>query len=189
MAWHVRSSRVAEGRVNPHSGKCKRVRYIRSLGIAHRPERGISDGVAAAWVNPSEALSGFPMATKPVVASRLRALRSHRPEITQEVLAEAIGRSTNAVHKWESGKSQPRAEDLAAIAAVYGCSVDYLVGKSDFLSGLAPDQYLVDEDALDAMRRDPDRELRPLVKVPRRVRVIDHAEAQRLIREFRLKDV
>ena len=47
--------------------------------------------------------------------------------LTQEQLAEALGVSVSAVHKWESGKASPELEMLVDIAAFFETSVDALL--------------------------------------------------------------
>ena len=46
---------------------------------------------------------------------------------TQEQLAEALGVSVSAVHKWESGKATPELEMLVDIAEFFETSVDALL--------------------------------------------------------------
>lgn len=48
--------------------------------------------------------------------------------LTQEQLAEALGVTTGAVYKWESGKSYPELELLVETAAFFEISVDALLG-------------------------------------------------------------
>ena len=47
--------------------------------------------------------------------------------LTQEQLAEALGVSVSAVHKWESGKATPELEMLVSIAEFFETSVDALL--------------------------------------------------------------
>ena len=49
---------------------------------------------------------------------------------TQEELAKRLGVERSAVAKWESGKSQPQAAHFVALAEIFGCSVDGLLGRS-----------------------------------------------------------
>lgn len=57
----------------------------------------------------------------------IRALRRERG-LTQERLAEAIGVSSAAVSKWESGASTPEVTMLAQLADYFELSIDRLVG-------------------------------------------------------------
>ncbi|MFR5809521.1 MAG: helix-turn-helix domain-containing protein, partial [Flavonifractor plautii] len=57
---------------------------------------------------------------------RLYQLRRERG-ISQEELANIIGVSRQAVQKWESGASQPNMDNLVAISAYFGVTLDYLL--------------------------------------------------------------
>lgn len=61
---------------------------------------------------------------------------------TQEQLAEALGVTTGAVHKWESGKATPELEMLVDIAEFFETSVDALLnyGWQKLSMGQAADQ-------------------------------------------------
>lgn len=54
------------------------------------------------------------------------ALRQAREDahFTQQYVAEHMGVTQGAVHCWESGRTQPKADKLTALANLYGCSVD-----------------------------------------------------------------
>lgn len=56
-------------------------------------------------------------------------IRSHRKKmgLTQEQLAEALGVTVGAVHKWESGKATPELTMLVQIAQFFESSVDTLL--------------------------------------------------------------
>lgn len=47
--------------------------------------------------------------------------------LSQAAVAEALGVSAASVCQWETGKTQPRAEKLPVIAALYGCTVEDLL--------------------------------------------------------------
>lgn len=49
--------------------------------------------------------------------------------MSQENLAERIGVSRQAIQKWESGASNPDAENLLALSRVLQVSVDALLGN------------------------------------------------------------
>lgn len=63
-------------------------------------------------------------------ATRLRELLEER-EITQPVLAEAIGVSRQSVGQWKNGKTVPDILDLWKIAHFFDVSTDYLIGRSN----------------------------------------------------------
>lgn len=48
---------------------------------------------------------------------------------TQEELAKKLDVERSAVAKWESGKSQPQAARLIALAEIFGCTVDEILGR------------------------------------------------------------
>lgn len=60
--------------------------------------------------------------------NKIREYRKQR-KWTQEELARRLAVERSAVAKWESGKSQPQAARLVALAEVFGCSVDELLGR------------------------------------------------------------
>lgn len=56
---------------------------------------------------------------------RLQRLRTARG-MTKSTLAERVGASDVSIGFWERGKRVPSAENLAALARVFGLSLDYL---------------------------------------------------------------
>ncbi len=56
---------------------------------------------------------------------RLESLRTNRG-LTKWGLAEKIGVSDVSIGYWERGKRVPSAENLAALARVFNCTMDYL---------------------------------------------------------------
>lgn len=66
-------------------------------------------------------------------ATRLRELLEER-EMTQPVLAEAIGVSRQSVGQWKDGKTVPDILDLRKIAHFFGVSTDYLLCQTDVAS-------------------------------------------------------
>lgn len=66
-------------------------------------------------------------------AARLRELLEER-EITQPVLAEAIGVSRQSVGQWKDGKTVPDILDLRKIANFFDVSADYLLCQTDVAS-------------------------------------------------------
>ena len=74
---------------------------------------------------------------------RLNRLRKERG-MSQEELAEIVGVSRQAVQKWESGASQPNMENLVAISAYFGVTLDYLLkGVESAPAGEAPQPQTV----------------------------------------------
>lgn len=74
-------------------------------------------------------------------AERLVALRG---KDSQQAIARIAGCSPATISNWENDVHSPPADALARLAVHWGVSADYLVGLSDFPSGLAPDSWIVD---------------------------------------------
>lgn len=51
--------------------------------------------------------------------------------LSQMQVAEALDVSRQAISKWEVGDAEPSTANLIALAALYGVSLDYLVGNSN----------------------------------------------------------
>lgn len=61
---------------------------------------------------------------------RIRQLREEKG-LSQRALANSIGASFKAVSFWESGKVEPSAKFICALADVFECTCDYLLGRED----------------------------------------------------------
>ena len=66
--------------------------------------------------------------------SNLRAERA-RLDMTAAEVADAIGVHVNMVYRYESGESEPRGSVLVKMAALFGCSPEYLLGLTDERNG------------------------------------------------------
>lgn len=51
--------------------------------------------------------------------------------LSQEALAEKLGVSRDSVKDWESGETTIRSSVLVRMADLFGCSLDYLMARSD----------------------------------------------------------
>lgn len=51
--------------------------------------------------------------------------------LTQEGLAEHLGVARQTVLRWENGKTNPPTSAIYMMAYLFGCSTDYLVGRTD----------------------------------------------------------
>lgn len=78
-------------------------------------------------------------------SNNLKKLRTARG-ITQEELADIVGKSQQAVNLWERGTNEPGIESLNKLADHFGVTVDYLLGRQTeaveeegFLLGLNPE--------------------------------------------------
>lgn len=67
--------------------------------------------------------------------SNLRGERC-RQDLSQEELAERLGVSSASIRLWESGTTRPSASNLLAMSDLFGCSVDYLLGRTDERKGV-----------------------------------------------------
>lgn len=63
---------------------------------------------------------------------RLRRLRERR-RMSRTALSECCGLSKNNIGRYERGEREPTASSLTAIADFFEVSVDYLVGRQDFM--------------------------------------------------------
>jgi transcriptional regulator with XRE-family HTH domain len=64
------------------------------------------------------------------IGSRIRAARSARG-LSQEQLAELIGKTKGAVSQWEQGTTTPRRELIDPLARHLGVTVSWLLGRLD----------------------------------------------------------
>jgi len=64
------------------------------------------------------------------LGERLRVERARRHE-TQEVIAALVKMTASALSAMECGKTIPRSDHLAALAEVYGVTMDYLYGRTE----------------------------------------------------------
>lgn len=69
------------------------------------------------------------MGIKTFAVGDLLAAERKRIGLTQEQLAERIGVGRASIQNWESGKHQPSASDLIALADVFNKTVDSLLGR------------------------------------------------------------
>lgn len=62
------------------------------------------------------------------IAQRLAARRK-QAGLSQEALADKLGVSRQAVSKWERAESLPDTDNLIALAAIYGLTLDELLWR------------------------------------------------------------
>lgn len=60
----------------------------------------------------------------------LKKLREERG-LSQQNLAEKIGISQQSIYKYENKKAEPDISTIIKLADFFGCTVDYLIGKTD----------------------------------------------------------
>ena len=66
-----------------------------------------------------------------IFAERLVELRKEK-HMSQAQLAKLIGVSNSTVAFWELDTCEPTAPNLIKVSEIFGVSVDYLLGRSDF---------------------------------------------------------
>lgn len=138
----------------------------------------VTGGCAASVTTPNPVLSLF--------AERLRLLRG-RLGSNQHDLAQRIGVAQTTVSSWEQAKASPSVPELIALCNLFRVAADYLLGRADTEVGLAPDQWIVDEAKVDELRSTPPNKRKKThyaTKVPRRARVCEFDEVERLRREL-----
>lgn len=108
-------------------------------------------------------------------AARLRYLRT-RHGLNQTQVGKAAGVSQASISEWELGKATAAVPELTALCNLFSVCADFLIGRTDYEQGLAPDSWLVDLDALE--QRTPGEGW--AAKVPRRHRIVDYNELVQL---------
>ncbi len=78
------------------------------------------------------------MENKFMISMRIRELRK-QAKLSQEMMAEKIGVSRQAITKWETGLGVPGIENLVAIADLFKLSLDELMGRDIEHETLAKD--------------------------------------------------
>ena len=63
---------------------------------------------------------------------RLKELRKER-NLSQQELGNLVNMSKMAVSHWESGHSEPSISQLILLSNYFEVTVDYLIGKTDFI--------------------------------------------------------
>lgn len=66
---------------------------------------------------------------------RIKQLREEK-KLSQRALAQKIGVSAKAVNFWESGKVEPSARSICALADEFACTCDFLLGREDDLGNV-----------------------------------------------------
>ena len=103
--------------------------------------------------------------------------------LTQAQVAEKFGVSIRTVSSWETDEKQPRTNRLNELAALYGVTVDYLLGDGPVASGVKSPVY--DEEALELMEEMHKRpELKVLFSTSKRARKEDIEAVDRLLRHM-----
>ena len=67
-----------------------------------------------------------------IFKERLKELRCEK-NITQQELGKLLNASKMAISHWEKGHSEPSITQLIILSNFFEVSVDYLIGKTDFI--------------------------------------------------------
>lgn len=76
---------------------------------------------------------------------RLKELRRAN-NLTQSQLAEKIGCNQTAIGKYERGDLQPSIEMLCKLSDIFGCSIDYLLGRENEMGQIITDSDLSEDE-------------------------------------------
>lgn len=71
-----------------------------------------------------------PKPTRAPVAERIRLLAG-RDNLSQAAVAEKLGKPQTSVSSWFRGVYDPGPDDIVALARLFGCTADYLLGMVD----------------------------------------------------------
>lgn len=151
----------------------------RTVSVAVAAREGYTIEVALPW-------NKMPPSGPSLFSERFKLVRS-RLGLNQIELGKKLGCSQATVSDYETGKSVCSITELVAMCNLANVSADWLIGRSDFEHGLAPDQWIADEDAIAELRANPKQKARVAFKVPRRMRLLDHEDYEALKRELRLQ--
>ena len=78
---------------------------------------------------------------------RIKQLREENG-ISQRMLAKITGASPKAVNFWESGKVEPSAKFVCALADAFECSADYILGREDDFGNVNVMRELTEDEKL-----------------------------------------
>ncbi len=70
--------------------------------------------------------------TKNKIGNIIRALRLHKNNCTQKVLADFLSIKSQTISQWENGKKFPRTKHIIQMAKFFHVSVDYLLGLKEY---------------------------------------------------------
>jgi len=51
--------------------------------------------------------------------------------LEQKELAEELKTSPSSISRWERGVTRPDADQLVAMSELFGCTIDYILGKTE----------------------------------------------------------
>ena len=86
------------------------------------------------------------------IGARLREAR-RRARLNQVEVADRVGVAPNTLCGWEAGERMPRAIEVLNLAEIYGCTADFLLGRTVHTTGLPVAELLVDQDVVNQVLR------------------------------------
>ena len=114
--------------------------------------------------------------------NRINVLR-HELGYNQQELAQKLGVTQSTISAWETGRSNPTLNQLAQLADIFRCSIDYMLGKGkiDGTRGLTEEQIFayMAEDKEKKIQEDDYQEYRALSGEAER-----EAEDERAFKEY-----
>lgn len=121
------------------------------------------------------------------IGLRLRALREEAG-LTASQVGERVGVSGEAVRTWETGRHEPTALRLLALADCFACTVEHILGRPGVRGGLyVLDAALLDDQLSSTDRRDACwRRGKPAFPLDRYLRIIGDAERIEIFRKLDL---
>ena len=87
------------------------------------------------------------------IKDRIKELRKEKG-LTQEELAKMLGLSAKSnIANYENGANAPSDEIKLKMCEIFGCTIDYLMGKSDFKTDKeAFDNYMINQNKLTILK-------------------------------------
>lgn len=82
---------------------------------------------------------------------RLKEMREAKG-LSQAELAQKIGVGISTVGMWESTNRTPGAKTLQRLISYFGCSIDYLLGRTDDLGAALPVSQKLPDEELELLR-------------------------------------
>jgi len=104
--------------------------------------------------------------------------------MSKKALADRLRVEDKTIRNWESGDTEPKASQVAALCDALGVCADYLLGRTDRENvELIPGHWLVDDDRLHAALTDPrDIDASFGWRIPHRFRIITDQEAGEIVK-------
>lgn len=113
-------------------------------------------------------------------------------QLTQESIANALQIERSTYSSWESGRSCPKPAQLAELATLYRCSVDFIIRNNDdydAFSVASVPNYRVSNVYGDSFLSELDDDERELIMKVRMLNSKDKAAVDEFIDNIRKKDL